>query len=216
MQVSVMNVNGQQVKTIDVPENIFGIEVNVGLMHQAYTRQMANARQGTHNTKGRGEVNRTTKKVYRQKGTGNARHGARSAPIFVGGGAAHGPHPRDYTQDMPKKMRRKAIRCALSALMRDNQLVFVDQLELDAPKTKEMHKIIRTLTGGENALVLFTRGQVNVQRSVSNLPKATGLLVEYLNIRDLLKHEKVIVPLAALDVITNIWGQNSQQEGNHA
>jgi large subunit ribosomal protein L4 len=216
MEVSVVNTSGQPVKTIDVPENIFGIEVNVGLMHQAYTRQMANARQGTHNTKGRGEVSRTTKKMYRQKGTGNARHGSRSAPIFVGGGSAHGPHPRDYTQDMPRKMRQKAIRCALSALMRDQQLVFVDQLEMNAPKTKEMSTILTTLTGGENALVLFTRGQDNVQRSVSNLPKATGLLVEYLNIRDLLKHEKVIVPLAALDVITRIWGKTPQQEGSHA
>lgn len=216
MQVPVVNTRGQEVQTIDLPETIFGIEVNVGLMHQAYTRQMANARQGTHNTKGRGEVSRTTKKMYRQKGTGNARHGARSAPIFVGGGSAHGPHPRDYTQDMPRKMRQKAIRCALSALMRDQQLVFVDQLEMAMPKTKEMQTIITTLTGGENALVLFTRGQDNVQRSISNIPKATGLLVEYLNIRDLLKHEKVIVPLAALDVITRLWGQTSKKEGSHA
>ncbi len=209
MQATVVNIQGQQVQTIELPEYIFGVEMNNGLMHQAYVRQMANARQGTHSTLRRGEVNRTTAKVYRQKGTGKARHGSRGAPIFVGGGIAHGPHPRKYTQSMPKKMRRKAIRCALSALMRENQLVFVDVLTIDTPKTKIMKQTLTTLTGSDNALVLFTNGQANVQRSVNNLQNAHALLVNFLNIRDLLQYDKVVVPLAALDVIKSIWGQEN-------
>lgn len=207
MQVPVLDMTGKEVKKIDLPADIFEVEVNVGLMHQAYVRQMANARQGTHSTLRRGEVDRTKAKVYKQKGTGNARHGSRNAPIFVGGGIAHGPKPRDYTQSMPRKMRQGAIKSALSALLRDNQIVIVDKLSLEAPKTKVMKQTIEALTGGDNALVLFTHGNVNVQRSVSNLPKAQALLVNNLNMRDLLKYDKVIIPLDALDFITSVWGK---------
>ncbi len=207
MQVPVLDMTGKEVKTIDLPADIFEVEVNVGLMHQAYVRQMANARQGTHSTLRRGEVDRTKAKVYKQKGTGNARHGSRNAPIFVGGGIAHGPKPRDYTQSMPRKMRQGAIKSALSALLRDNQIVIVDKLSLEAPKTKVMKQAIEALTGGDNALVLFTHGNVNVQRSVNNLPKAQALLVNNLNMRDLFKYDKVIIPLDALDFITSVWGK---------
>jgi len=207
MQANVVNIQGKQIQTIDLPESIFGVEINNGLMHQAYLRQMANARQGTHSTLRRGEVNRTTAKVYRQKGTGKARHGSRGAPIFVGGGIAHGPHPRKYTQAMPKKMRRKAIRCALSALMSGNQLVFVDKFDLETPKTKVMKQMLTTIAGSDNALVLFTREQNLVQRSVNNLQNAHALQVNNLNIRDLLQYDKVVVSLDALDVIKSIWGQ---------
>ncbi|MFQ3645384.1 MAG: 50S ribosomal protein L4 [Anaerolineae bacterium] len=207
MQVPVLDMTGKEVKTIDLPADIFEVEVNVGLMHQAYVRQMANARQGTHSTLRRGEVDRTKAKIYKQKGTGNARHGSRNAPIFVGGGIAHGPKPRDYTQSMPRKMRQGAIKSALSALLRDNQIVIVDKLSLDAPKTKVMKQAIEALTGGDNALVLFTHGNVNVQRSVNNLPKAQALLVNNLNMRDLFKYDKVIIPLDALDFITSVWGK---------
>lgn len=207
MQVPVLDITGKEVKKVTLPEDIFGVEVNVGLMHQAYVRQMANARQGTHRTLTRGEVNRTKAKVYRQKGTGNARHGSRNAPIFVGGGTAHGPKPRDYSLNMPRKMRQGAIKSALSALLRDNQLVFVDKLSLEAPRTKQMKQAIVALTGGDNALVLFTHGNTNVQRSVSNLPNAQALLVNYLNMRDLLKYNKVIIPMDALDFITSVWGK---------
>jgi large subunit ribosomal protein L4 len=207
MQVPVLDITGKEVKKVTLPEDIFGVEVNVGLMHQAYVRQMANARQGTHRTLTRGEVNRTKAKVYRQKGTGNARHGSRNAPIFVGGGTAHGPKPRDYSLNMPRKMRQGAIKSALSALLRDNQLVFVDKLSLEVPRTKQMKQAIVALTGGDNALVLFTHGNTNVQRSVSNLPNAQALLVNYLNMRDLLKYNKVIIPMDALDFITSVWGK---------
>src|SRR5512145_756774 len=142
MQFPVVNMSGQQVSTVDLPADIFEVEVNVGLMHQAYVRQMANARLGTHSTQRRGEVSRTSAKWYRQKGTGRARHGSRDATQFVGGGRPKGPRPHKHIKDMPKKMRRQAIRCALSALARDEQLIFVDGLSLEAPKTKEMRQIL--------------------------------------------------------------------------
>lgn len=211
MQVPVLNMSGKQVKTIDLPADIFEVEVNNGLMHQAYVRQMANARLGTHKVKRRGEVKLTTAKMYRQKGTGRARHGSHSATQFIGGGRPMGPRPRDYTQGMPKKMRRQAIRCALSALANDGQLVFVDRLSVDTPKTKEMKGILEALAGvNTSALVLVAERNENVQRSVNNLEDFKTLRASYLNIRDLLKYDKVIVPLDALDVITSIWSRENQ------
>jgi large subunit ribosomal protein L4 len=209
MQVPVVDQNGKNVKTIDLPSDIFEVEINTGLMNQAYVRQMAGLRLGTHNTLDRSDVNLTKAKWYRQKGTGRARHGAQSAPIFVGGGVAHGPHPRKYTKDMPKKMRHAAIRSALSACLRDEQLVFVDQLSLDAPKTKQMKAILASLTGDAKTLVLVAERNDAVQRSVNNLPNAKTLRASYLNIRDLLGYDKIIVPLDALDVIKSIWGREN-------
>ena len=206
METPVLDISGKQVKTVELPADIFEVDVNVGLMHQAYVRQMANARQGTHKTKTRSEVRMTKAKWYRQKGTGRARHGAKSAPIFVGGGLAHGPRPRKYTKAMPKKMRRKAIRCTLSALARDGQLVIVEDLAAVEPKTKAMREILTNLVGEGSALVLLADTNDNVQRSVSNLSNAMYLRANYLNVRDLLKFDKVIVPLDALDVIKEIWG----------
>lgn len=209
MKVSVMNMQGKEVKQVDVSPYIFEEEVNIGLMHQAYVRQMANARQGNHKAKSRSEVRGSTAKIYRQKGTGRARHGARTAPIFVGGGIAHPPRPRKYTKKMPKKMRRKAIRCALSGLMQDDQLVFVEGLDFEAPKTKQMKEVLGALTGSEKALVVVGSKNENVSRSVHNLPKAHIILANYLNIRDLLMYDKVVITLDALDVINDIWGQEA-------
>jgi large subunit ribosomal protein L4 len=207
MQVPVLDKNGQQVNTIDLPADIFEVEINLGLMHQAFVRQMANARLGTHKVKRRGEVNRTSAKWYRQKGTGRARHGSRDATQFVGGGRPKGPTPHKYTKDMPKKMRRKAIRCTLSALLRDNQLVFVDSLEMETPKTKIMRQMLDAIVGADTtALVLMAERNDNVERSIHNLEDAHVIRASYLNIRDLLKYDKVVVPLAALDVIKSIWG----------
>jgi large subunit ribosomal protein L4 len=213
MDVPVLDINGKQVKTITLPADIFEVEVNTGLMHQAYVRQMAGLRLGTHSTQRRGEVSRTTAKLYKQKGTGRARHGSRSATQFVGGGRPKGPKPRDYSKDMPKKMRRGAIRSALSACLRDGQLVFVDALTIDQPKTKAMGAILQKLAGDNSKLVLVAERNDNVQRSVNNLEDAKTLRASYLNVRDLLQYDRVIVPLDALDVITSIWGQESAKNG---
>ena len=209
MQMPVMDSAGREVSQVELPSDIFEARINVGLMHQAFVRQMANARQGTHNTRGRSEIRATGAKWYRQKGGGRARHGAQSAPIFVGGGLAHGPKPRDYSKKMPKKMRRGAIRSTLSAIVRDEQLVIVDKLEFDAPKTRAMRDLITTLVGEQSALVVLTAGQTAARKSASNLPRAHSIIANNLNIRDLLKYDRVIMSLDALEVVKSIWGMGA-------
>ncbi|MBI5958239.1 MAG: 50S ribosomal protein L4 [Chloroflexi bacterium] len=210
MLVPVRNMAGDQVGSIELPAAIFEVEVNTALMHQAYVRQMANARLGTHKTKTRGEINRTKAKWYRQKGTGRARHGARSAPIFVGGGVAHGPQPHKHTLKMPRNMRRAALRCALSALAAGDQIVVVDKLEMEAPKTSMMAKTLQSLVGDNSALVLLADRDVAVESSIRNLDNAHYLRASYLNIRDLLKFDRLVIPQSALDVIQIILGQEAK------
>ena len=209
MQLPVLNSAGREVSQVELAPDIFEAKINIGLMHQAFVRQMANARQGSHSTLSRGEIRATGAKWYRQKGTGRARHGAQSAPIFVGGGLAHGPKPRDYSKKMPKKMRRGAIRSTLSALVRDEQLVLVDKLDIDAPKTKVMRGFVKALVGEQSALIVVTAEQKALRKSVSNLANVHSVVANYLNIRDLLKYDKVIMPLDALEVVTSIWGKGA-------
>ncbi len=209
IKLPVKDMTGRDVDEVELPGEIFEVPINVGLMHQAYVRQMANARLGTHKTQSRGEVSRTKAKWYRQKGTGRARHGSRNAPIFVGGGVAHGPRPRKYTKKMPKQMRRAALRSALSAKVADDEIVVVDKLEMAAPKTRDMVDVLYNLVGDDSALVLLAEANENVQLSIRNLPDARYLRASYLNVRDLLKFDKVIMPLDALDVITQWLGSQS-------
>ncbi len=206
MIVPVHNMAGEQVDEIELRPDIFEAPVNVPLMHQALVRQLANARLGTHKTKSRGEVNRTTRKWYRQKGTGRARHGSRNAPIFVGGGIAHGPRPRSYRQKMPRKMRRAALRSALSVKAAEQQIVVLDRLELETPKTKEMLAVLRNLGVERSALILLPERNEPVEKSARNIPGVKTLRASYLNIRDLFKYEKVLMPLEALQVIESILG----------
>lgn len=209
IKVPVKDMSGREVKKINLPAEVFEAPINVGLMHQAYVRQMANARLGTHKTKSRGEISRTKAKWYRQKGTGRARHGSRNAPLFVGGGVAHGPQPRKYSKNMPRKMRRSALRSALSAKAADDGIVLVDNLEMAAPKTRDMADVLYNLVGDDSVLVLLAEANENVQLSIRNLPDARYLRATYLNVRDLLKYDKVIMPLDALDVISNWLGSAS-------
>lgn len=206
MELPVYNMSGEQVSTHELPASIFEATINRPLMHQALVRQLANARLGTHKAKTRSEVNRSTAKIYRQKGTGRARHGSRKAPIFVGGGKAHGPRPRKYTKAMPRKMRRQALRSALSALAADDQIVVVDSLAMDSPKTSVMGNALRALVGDQSALLLLADRNEVVERSVRNLDNARYLRASYLNVRDLLSHDKVVIPQDALDVIQGLLG----------
>lgn len=216
MKVSVLNMAGEEVGNVDLPAAIFEAKINRDLMHQALVRQLANARLGTHKTKGRSEVNRTTAKAYRQKGTGRARHGSRRAPIFVGGGVAHGPRPRKYTKDMPRKMRRAALRSALSVKAGNGDLVLLDEIHMDAPKTKEVVAMLSRVAGSESALVLLPERHENFEKSARNLPDVKTLRANYLNIRDLLGYNKIIMPLAALAVITNFLAGNGGIEADFA
>lgn len=208
IKVPVKDMNGQEVDTVELASVIFEAPIKVGLMHQAYVRQMANARQGTHKAKSRGEIRLTKKKWYRQKGTGRARHGSKNAPIFVGGGVAHGPRPRKYSKDMPKKMRRAALRSALSAKAADEAVIVVDKFEMDEPKTRIMKQSLGYLTDDAGSvLVLLADRDENVEKSIRNLADATYLRANYLNVRDLLKYDLLVVPMDALDVINDWLGE---------
>jgi large subunit ribosomal protein L4 len=213
MQVPVLNVKGEEVDTIELPADVFAAKINTGLMYQAFVRQRANARLGTHKAKTRGEVRLSTRKIYRQKGTGRARHGSRKAPVFVGGGVAHGPRPRDYSLKMPRKMRQAALRSALTVKAQDGGLVLVDVLALEKPKTREMVTVLDALVGDASALILLSEKNANVEISANNIPDAKTLRVNYLNIRDLLSYDKVVMPLDALDVVKGWLGAEALDYG---
>jgi large subunit ribosomal protein L4 len=207
MEFPVHNTAGEKVGAVELSPAIFEANVNRDLMHQALVRQMANARQGTHKAKSRGEVNFTTAKIYRQKGTGNARHGSRRAPIFVGGGVAHGPSPRDYSKRMPKKMHRAALRSALTAKVNSEDFIVLDQIEIDEPKTKAMVAVQERLVEGQSTLLLLANRNENVERSARNVSSLKTLQATYLNIRDLLGYRKLIVPMDALEVLNDFLSE---------
>jgi len=206
MQTDVRNIAGEKVGEVELRDDIFGIEPNGPVMHQALLRQLANRRLGTHDTKTRGEVNRTTAKWFRQKGTGRARHGSRNAPIFVGGGIAHGPTPHSYTQQMPRKMRRLALRSALSAKAAEARIIVLDALEFASPKTRLMDDTLNNLNVDSSVVILLAGRNENVELSASNLPDVKTLHAHYLNVRDLLKYDYVIMPTGALAVVEEILG----------
>jgi large subunit ribosomal protein L4 len=212
MRASVLNIQGEAVSEIELRPEIFEAAVNVPLMHQALVRQLSNARQGSHSTKTRGENNRSKSKWYRQKGTGRARHGSRNAPIFVGGGIAHGPKPHTYRKKMPRKMRRAALRSMLSVLMAEERIIFVNDLELPAPKTKEMAKVLDNLGVDGKTVILLAERNDEVYRAVNNLPKVQTLRASYLNVRDALGADYVVMPLNSLAVIESILGKSEVEQ----
>ena len=205
MKVDVLNMEGQKVKEVELPAAIFEAPINVDLMHQAYIRQMANARLGTHDTKVRGEVAGGGRKPWKQKGTGRARQGSIRAAQWVGGGRIHTPHPRKYTQRMPLKMRRAALRSALSVKAAQAGIVVVENLSLPEPKTRLMAKALHSLAGGAKTLVLIPEQSASydaVIRATNNIASAKVLMAGYLNIRDLLGYDKIVMPEQAIDALT--------------
>ncbi len=209
MEVDVFNMQGEKVRTVELPAKIFEAPLNVDLMHQAFVRQMANARLGTHSTKGRSDVRGGGRKPWRQKGTGRARQGSTRAAQWVGGGKVHTPKPRDYTQSMPRKMRRAALCSALSVKAADKGLVLLDELKVDQPKTRLMAQALDKLVGNASVLIVIPEKNAqydDVVRSSNNLPDAKTLLAHYLNIRDLLGYDKLVMPVQVLDVLASFLG----------
>lgn len=204
MKVDVLDLKGKKVREIELPAKLFEAPVNMDLMHQAYTRQMANARLGTHDTKVRGEVRGGGRKPWKQKGTGRARQGSRRAAQWVGGGRIHTPHPRSYELRMPKKMRQAALRSALSVKASEASIVVVDDLTIAEPKTKQVAEALGNLVGVSTALVLMPTRDQNydlIMRTASNIESAKVLLASYLNVRDLLNFEKVVLPVKTIDAL---------------
>ncbi len=204
MKVDVLDLKGQKIREVELPAAVFEATVNIDLMHQAYTRQMANARLGTHETKVRSEVRGGGRKPWKQKGTGRARQGSTNAAQWVGGGRIHTPHPRSYEQRMPKKMRQAALRSVLSVKAAEAGIVVIDGFDITEPKTRLMAETLFNLVGTSTVLVLMPTKDQNydmVMRSADNIESAKVLLASYLNIRDVLNFDKVVIPVKTIDAL---------------
>ncbi len=212
MLLPVRNVEGQEVGSIEVEDYVFGLRPNRAVLHQAYVAQRANQRRGTHSTKTRGEVKGSTRKTRPQKYTGRARQGSIRAPHRKGGGVVFGPKPRDYSQRLPKKMRRLAIRSALSAKAADGELIVLDRLELERPNTREMARILQNLGVDRSALVVTGEPDRTVFLSVRNLEKKKCLPAAYLNVVDLLHHRYLVMTEAAVRKAEELWGEARDRE----
>jgi len=210
MKLDVYNMQGKKLeKQAELPAKIFEANIDKDLMHQAYTRQMANSHLGTHKTKTRSEVSGGGKKPWNQKGTGRARQGSSRSPQWVGGGRVFGPRPRSYNQDMPQKMRQAALRSALSAKAAGKEIVLVDVFGLEEPKTKLMAQALLKLAGEGSVLLVLPGKDENyaqVQRAGRNLPVFKALLANYVNVRDLLTYDKLILPLDSIKAIESLLG----------
>lgn len=203
MEVDVFNMEGQKVRTIELPAAIFEAPINMDLMHQALVRQQTNARLGTHDTKTRGEVAGGGRKPWRQKGTGRARQGSTRAPHWKGGGKAHTPHPHGYALAMPRQMRRGALRSALTVKAAEAGILLLDELTLAEPKTRLMASALNKLAGDSSVLILIPEksSYETVIRATRNLPDVKLLLTGYLNIRDLMSFDKLLMPVTSLDAL---------------
>lgn len=204
MLVPIRNTTGETIGKVELRDDVFAAPVSKPLMHQALVRQQSNARLGTHSTRTRGEVRGSTRKIYRQKGTGRARHGSVKVNLWPGGGVVHGPKPRSYRKKMPRKMRRAAYRSALSVKAQDGQVVVLDAFEMDAPKTREMIDILQRLGLEGSVLIMLPDRNENVENSARNLPDVKTLRASYLNIRDLLGYDTLVLLQRSLEVIIDI------------
>ena len=215
MQVPVYSLSGEVTKQIEISDEVFAVPFNEAVVHQAMVRQQANARQGTTSTKTRSEVTGSSKKLFWQKHTGFARAGSRRSPLRRGGGIAFGPKPRSYHQAMPKKMRQLALRCVLSAKIKDGELKVVEQLALDEPKTKEMVRILDALGIDSPALIATSEPEENVIKSARNLAEIKTMPASLLNVVDILSYKVLLMTVAAVRRAEELWGKKlSQGESN--
>lgn len=191
-KVALYNIEGKEIGDVELNDAIFGAPINEGLMHQVVINQLANRRQGTVATKGRSSVRGGGRKPWRQKGTGRARVGSIRSPLWVGGGVTFGPSPRDFSYTIPKKMRRAALKSALSAKLRDGEVIVIDKLSIDEPKTKTMVNILKALNAEKKPLVVTAEWDTNIELSIRNIPKTLLLKSSGLNVYDLLNHDRVI------------------------
>ena len=202
--VAVYNIDRKKVGDIDLNDNVFGVEVNGGLLHQAVVMQLASQRLGTHATKTRAFVRGGGRKPWKQKGTGRARSGSRRSPLWVGGGTVFGPHPRSYAFSMPRKQRRLAIKCALSDKVQEGSLLVLDALDFEAPKTKQVVKLLRTFEVDNKALIITAEEAENVERSSRNIPGVKAINTTGLNVYDILNHDKLFVTKDAVARIEEV------------
>ena len=206
-QVNVLNTAGEVVGELQLDDYVFGITPNAAVVHQAVVCQLANARRGTADTKTRAEINASGSKLWRQKGTGRARQGSRRAPHWKGGGVAFGPHPRSYAQRLPRKMRRLALRSALSSTVADDRLLVLDRLEVAAPKTKEMAEILKALGVEGKAMIVLPDMDETVEKAARNLPEVMTVVPSTMNLLDLLSRDRVVMTVDAVNAVTQWLGE---------
>ena len=209
--VDVYDAKGARSGELELPEAVFGTAPNMAVMHQAYLRQLANVRQGSADTKTRSEVSGGGSKPYRQKGTGRARHGSTREPQMQGGGTVFGPHPRSYRQKMPRRMRRLALRSALSVKASEGKVAVLEGFELEEPSTRDVLTMLQEIGVEDTALVVLPASSLVVQRSLSNLPWAKAILWSNLNLYDLFTHDRLLVHRDALDPLVETFGAASAE-----
>ena len=206
-EIEVKDINNNIIEKITLPEKIFGVEIKKELLHRVVVNYLANQRQGTHATKTRGMVTGGGKKPWRQKHTGRARHGSIRSPLWRGGGIIFGPQPRDYSYKIPKKQRRYALKSALSAKLKDGELIVIDKIEIEKPKTKKMLILLKSLgINGESILFITAEKDENVYLSARNIPKVTVMKAMDINTYQILVHKKVVITKSALKKIQEVWG----------
>jgi large subunit ribosomal protein L4 len=214
VEVPVYSLSGEVVKHIEISDGVFAVPFNEAVVHQALVRQQANARQGTASTKTRSEVAGSSRKLFRQKHTGMARAGNKKSSLRRGGGITFGPKPRSYRQDMPKKMRQLALRCALSAKTRDEELKVLEELKFDQPKTKQMAGILAALGVNSSALIVTDEPKENVVKSARNLAGIKTIPTNILNVVDILSYKMLLMTEAAVLKAEQLWGpQKSEISG---
>jgi large subunit ribosomal protein L4 len=205
-QTTVYDRTGKSVGSVELSDALFAAPVNAAVLHQVVTAQLAGRRVGTHDTKTRGEVRGGGKKPYRQKGTGRARQGTKSAPHYRGGGTVFGPHPRSYEQRLPRKMKRLALRGALTAKFGDEQLKVIDTFGLDAIKTKDLVGVLGALEANGRILVVAPGRDQNLEMSARNLPRVEVILADSLNVVDLINADLVLIEQPALARMESVYG----------
>ncbi len=204
-KVALYNMTGAQVGEIDLNDSVFGIEPNEAVVHQVVKAQLANRRVGTAATKTRGQVSGSGKKPWRQKGTGRARSGQRRSPVWRGGGIVFGPQPRDFSIQLPRKVRRLALKSVLSDKVKNEQIVVVEALQFDEPKTKRMLEVLDALNVNEKALVVTVDGNANVVKSARNIPGVKPMRADFINVYDLLAYDKLVITKDAVAKVEEVF-----------
>ena len=205
MLITLRNTNGETTQDIDVLDSLFNVPMNQALVHQVAVSHMANNRQGNASTKTRGKVAGGGAKPWRQKHTGRARHGSRRAPQWKGGGTVFGPSPRDYSQSIPKKMNRGAIRCLLSQKAKETKLIVLDQLNFENAATKLMAGVLSNLDINSSTLIVTEETDRNIVLSARNIPRVRTIPAQQINVIDLLTHDKLVMTLDAVRKAEGLW-----------
>ncbi len=206
-QAQVFDAQGKEAGTVELPQAVFGAKPHKAVMHEVLVAQLAARRLGTHSTKTRGEVRGSTRKIYRQKGTGRARHGSRKAPLFKGGGIIFGPKPRDYTQDTPKRVRRMAVRSALSAKAAEGRVVVVEPLRLEGPRTKTVAELLDRLPVAGKTLMVVPAPDGILTRSAANLPGVKVVVAASLTLHDVLASDYIVLTRPGIDAVAEVFAR---------